>query len=77
MSSDFLPVLAIAGVASHVIWFFIMGILFIISKPSSCHDRTTDGRLLESVLDGTLLIMAGSILLEVPIIIFGLRGSPA
>ena len=74
ISSDFLPVLAIAGVASHVIWFIIVGSLFIISKPSSCHDSTTDGRLLESVLDGTLIIMAISCALEVPIIIFGLQG---
>ncbi len=76
ISSDFLPVLAIAGLASHVIWFLIIAILFGISKPASCSDSTPPGRLLESVLDGTLCIMGISCLLECPIIAFGLQGRP-
>ena len=76
ISSDFLPVLAIAGLLSHLVWFLIVGILFIISKPSDCSESSTPGKLLESVLDGTLVIMAISCILETPIIVFGLRGEP-
>ena len=76
ISSDFLPVLAIAGLLSHVVWFLIVGILFIVAKPSKCDDGTTPGKLLESVLDGTLVIMAISCAMECPIIVFGLRGTP-
>ena len=73
VSSDFLPVNATLGLISHAIWFIIAGLLFIIAKPHTC--RSDKGsRLLNSVFDGTLIIMAVSAILEIPMIIYGLRG---
>ena len=73
IATDFLPLIAVLGLIGHAIWFIVVGALFIESRPPACNSDTS-ARLLRSVLDGTLLIMGLSTLLELPIIVIGLRG---
>ncbi len=78
IASDFIPILAAWGLLSHFVWFIIVGVLFLISKPSDCApDHGTNANLYESVVDGTLAIFAFTMLIEVVLIFIGLRGKLA
>jgi hypothetical protein len=75
IASDFIPFLAAWGLLSHCIWFLIVGILFLTSRPATCAPvNDTNANLYESVVDGTLAMFAATMLIEIVLIIIGLRG---
>ena len=56
-------------------WFLIVGILFLTSQPATCAPvNDTNANLYESVVDGTLAMFAATMLVEVVLIVIGLRG---
>lgn len=75
IASDFIPFLAAWGLLSHCVWFLIVGILFLTSRPATCAPvNDTNANLYESVVDGTLAMFAATMLVEIVLIIIGLRG---
>lgn len=75
IASDFIPFLAAWGLLSHCVWFLIVGILFLTSRPAACAPiNDTNANLYESVVDGTLAMFAATMLVEIVLIIIGLRG---
>lgn len=77
IASDFIPLLAAWGLLSHAIWFLIVGILFLISRPAGCApEDTTNSNLYQSVVDGTLSLFAATMVIEAVLIVIGLRGAP-
>lgn len=75
IASDFIPILAAWGLLSHCVWFLIVGVLFLVSQPSDCaKEDSTNANLYESVVDGTLAMFAATCLIEIVLIIIGVRG---